>query len=100
MNFTAELIAMKVVSSSLKDRTGGGGGTQGGGGGICQPLVNYKLCRHSCVLVNFSTELIAMKVISSPKDRTGGGWWETGGGGSGMSIYQPLINFAGTTMYL
>ena len=27
VNFTTELIAMKVVSSSLKDRTGGGGGT-------------------------------------------------------------------------
>ena len=30
MNFTTELIAMKVVSSSLKDRTGGGGGGLGG----------------------------------------------------------------------
>ena len=70
VNFTTELIAMKVVSS-LKDRTGGGRGD-----GICQPLINYKFCRHSCVLVNFTTELIAMKEVSSLKDRTRGGWWE------------------------
>ena len=73
MNFTTELLAMKVVSY-LKDRTGGGRGD-----GICQPVINYKFCRHS-VLVNFTTELIAMKEVSSLKDRTGGGWWEPGGG--------------------
>ena len=90
VNFTTELIAMKVVSTP-RDRTGGGGGgdLEGGGvyleGGGVSSVSHLKFCRHNCVLVNFTTEMIAMKVVSSLKDRTGGVVGHGVGGGESVN---------------